>query len=77
MSQDAWKTIWKENGYEAPSFVTLGSDGSYFMRTVKGGGSWDLKGINKEEGLRGTNKFLEDLPDFRGVAVGSFFNAFR
>ena len=69
MSQDAWRTTWKEDGREAPSFVTLGADGSYFMRTVKGGGSWDLKAKEKEEGMKGTNKFLEDAADFSGVAV--------
>lgn len=63
------KTIWKEDGLEAPNFVNLGADGSYFMRTVKGGGSWDLKGKDKEEGMKGTNKFLEDSPNFCGVAV--------
>lgn len=39
------------------------------MRTVKGGGSWDLKAKEREEGMKGTNKFLEDLSDFNGVAV--------
>ena len=73
MTQDAWKTTWKEGGRDAPSFVSLGADGSYFMRTVKGGGSWDLKGREKEEGMKGTNKFLEDLSDFNGVAVGFCF----
>ncbi|KAJ4348696.1 uncharacterized protein N0V89_010074 [Didymosphaeria variabile] len=68
VSQDAWKTIWKEEGRDAPSFVSLGADGSYFMRTVKGGGSWDLKGKEKEEGLRGTNDFLDKAPDFSAVA---------
>ncbi|KAF9732168.1 hypothetical protein PMIN03_000622 [Paraphaeosphaeria minitans] len=68
VSQDAWKTVWKEEGRDAPSFVSLGADGSYFMRTVKGGGSWDLKGREKEEGLKGTNDFLEKTPDFTGVA---------
>lgn len=68
-SQDVWKTVWKEGGREAPSFVSLGSDGSYFMRTVGGGGSWDLK--SKEEGMQGTNKFLEDSPTFNGIAVSS------
>ena len=66
-SQDAWKTVWKDGGRDAPSFVCLGADGSYFMRTVGGGGSWDLR--SKEEGMRGTNKFLEDSKDFSGVAV--------
>lgn len=70
LSQDAWKTLWKENGREAPSFVSLGADGSYFMRTVGGGGSWDLK--SKEEGIMGTNKFLENSKDFSGVAVRPF-----
>ncbi|KAF2006224.1 hypothetical protein P154DRAFT_615568 [Amniculicola lignicola CBS 123094] len=65
-SQDAWKTVWKENGREAPSFISLGADGSYFMRTVGGGGSWDLKG--KSEGMGGTNKFLEESKDFTGIA---------
>ncbi|ORY03557.1 hypothetical protein BCR34DRAFT_667373 [Clohesyomyces aquaticus] len=65
-SQDAWKTVWKNNGQDAPSFVSLGADGSYFMRTVAGGGSWDLK--SKEEGMMGTNKFLEESRDFTGVA---------
>ncbi|KAF2179047.1 hypothetical protein K469DRAFT_717558 [Zopfia rhizophila CBS 207.26] len=65
-SQDAWKTVWKESGREAPSFVSLGADGSYFMRTVGGGGSWDLK--SKEEGMAGTNKFLENSKDFTGIA---------
>lgn len=69
MTQDAWKTTWKEDGRDAPSFVSLGADGSYFMRTVKGGGSWDLKAKEREEGMKGTNKFLEDLSDFNGVAV--------
>ena len=69
VSQDKLKTTWKDDGRDAPSFVTLGADGSYFMRTVKGGGSWDLKAKEKEEGMKGTNKFLEDSPDFNGVAV--------
>ncbi|CAI6329063.1 unnamed protein product [Periconia digitata] len=69
VSQDAWKTTWEENGREAPSFVSLGADGSYFMRTVRGGGSWDLKNAAKEEGMGGTNKFLEEAPDFSGVAA--------
>ncbi len=74
-SQDAWKTTWKANGAEAPSFVTLGADGAYFMRTVTGGGCWDLKcgkqgdGREGTEGIRGSNKFLEDCSDFNGVAV--------
>jgi hypothetical protein len=67
VSQDAWKTVWKENGSEAPSFVSLGADGSFFMRTVCGGGSWDLK--DKSEGMVGTNKFLDESPNFLGVAV--------
>lgn len=65
-SQDAWKTTWKENGREAPSFVSLGDDGSYFMRTVGGGGSWDLK--SKADGMVGTNKFLNDSANFQGIA---------
>lgn len=70
-SQDAWKTVWKENGQEAPSFVSLGADGTYFMRTVCGGGSWDLKITPKTEsdGMKGTNTFLEEAKDFKGVAV--------
>jgi hypothetical protein len=70
-SQDPWKCVWREGGREAPSFVSLGSDGSFFMRTVSGGGSWDLKG--KSEGMQGTNKFLEDSPNFQGVAVSTAF----
>ncbi|KAF2243410.1 hypothetical protein BU26DRAFT_117282 [Trematosphaeria pertusa] len=66
VSQDAWKTVWKENGRDAPSFVSLGADGSYFMRAVGGGGSWELK--SKEDGMVGTNKFLNDSKDFTGVA---------
>lgn len=81
-SQDAWRTIWKADGYEAPSFVSLGNDGAYFMRTVSGGGCWDFKlpkvegrsglgtvGGDGWEGLRGTNRFLEESPDFTNVAV--------
>lgn len=68
-SQDARKTTWKENGREAPSFVSLGDDGSYFMRTVGGGGSWDLK--SKADGMVGTNKFLNDSTNFQGIAVSS------
>jgi hypothetical protein len=80
--QDATTTTWKADGYEAPCFVSLGADGSYFMRTVCGGGSWDLKvplgagkgglgvvGGDGMEGLRGTNKFLEESRDFSSVAV--------
>lgn len=70
VSQDAWKTVWKENGRDAPSFVSLGADGSYFMRAVGGGGSWELK--SKEDGMVGTNKFLNDSKDFTGVAVSLF-----
>ena len=66
-SQDMWKTVWKDNGRDAPSFVSLGDDGSYFMRTVAGGGSWDLK--SKADGMVGTNKFLDDSPNFQGIAV--------
>lgn len=74
-TQEGWRTTWKANGAEAPSFVSLGADGAYFMRTICGGGSWDLKsgkvGDGREgwEGLRGSNKFLEDCADFNGVAV--------
>jgi hypothetical protein len=82
-SQDAWRTTWKADGYEAPCFVSLGNDGAYFMRTVSGGGCWDFKlpkvdarsglgmvGGDGWEGIRGTNKFLEDSPNFAGIAVG-------
>lgn len=65
-SQDAWKTIWKNGGREAPCFVNLGADGSFFMRTVSGGGSWELKG--KSEGMQGTEKWLEKVDNFLGVA---------
>jgi hypothetical protein len=80
-SQDAWKTTWKAGGAEAPSFVSLGADEAYWMRTVSGGGCWDLKcsappsnpgATDGMAGLRGTNKFLEDSADFNGVAVRSF-----
>lgn len=47
--------------------MNLGADGSYFMRTVCGGGSWDLK--SKAEGMAGINKFLEGAKNFEGVAV--------
>ncbi|KAH7117679.1 hypothetical protein B0J11DRAFT_536469 [Dendryphion nanum] len=69
-SQDAWKTIWKDGGQMAPSFVSLGADGTYFMRTVCGGGSWDLKITPKSEsdGMKGTNTFLEEAKNFSGVA---------
>lgn len=75
--------VWKGNGIEAPSFVSLGAAGAYFMRTVRGGGAWDLK-VGKQrpvgaaegnlsakdakEGLRGINGFLEGAVDFSGVA---------
>lgn len=70
-SQDAWKTVWKANGAEAPSFVSLGADEAYWMRTVSGGGCWDLKCSTAEgmEGLRGMNKFLEESADFNAIAV--------
>lgn len=81
-SQDAWRTTWKADGYEAPCFVSLGNDGAYFMRTVSGGGCWDFKlpkvegrsglgmmGGDGWEGIRGTNTFLEKCSDFTGVAV--------
>lgn len=73
--QDVWTTRWKAAGAEAPSFVSLGADGAYFMRTICGGGSWDLKcgkqGDSREgwEGMRGTNSFLEQLSDFNSIAV--------
>jgi hypothetical protein len=78
-SQDAWKTTWKANGAEAPSFVSLGADEAYWMRTVSGGGCWDLKcntpptnpgATDGMAGLRGTNKFLEESVNFNGIAVG-------
>jgi hypothetical protein len=78
--QDAWKTTWKANGAEAPSFVSLGADEAYWMRTVSGGGCWDLKcsappanpgATDGMAGLRGTNKFLEDSSNFAGIAVGT------
>lgn len=77
-SQDAWKTTWKANGAEAPSFVSLGADEAYWMRTVSGGGCWDLKcsvppknpgAEDGMAGMRGTNKFLEDVDNFNGIAV--------
>lgn len=80
--QDQQRTVWKADGYEAPCFVSLGNDGAYFMRTVSGGGCWDFKlpktegrgglgvlGGDGWEGIRGTNKFLEESRDFTGVAV--------
>ncbi|KAF2865609.1 hypothetical protein BDV95DRAFT_612486 [Massariosphaeria phaeospora] len=75
-SQDGARTQWKDGGREAPSFVSLGEGGRYFMRTVKGGGSWDLKvggkgegeGEGGEQGLVGTNRFLDECRDFGGVA---------
>ncbi|CAO2648653.1 Nn.00g079200.m01.CDS01 [Neocucurbitaria sp. VM-36] len=73
-NSDAWKTTWQANGAEAPSFVSLGADGAYFMRTVSGGGCWDLKcgkqgdGREGTEGIRGTHKFLEECSDFSGIA---------
>lgn len=77
-SQDNWKTVWKAGGQEAPSFVSLGADEAYWMRTVSGGGCWDLKvnsapanpgAVDGMAGLRGTNKFLEESSDFGGIAV--------
>ncbi|KAF1926687.1 uncharacterized protein M421DRAFT_213913 [Didymella exigua CBS 183.55] len=81
-SQDEWRTLWRADGYEAPCFVSLGSDGAYFMRTVSGGGCWDFKlpkvdarsglgtaGGDGWEGIRGTNKFLEDSSNFTGIAA--------
>ena len=61
----------QEGGQEAPSFVSLGADGTYFMRTVCGGGSWDLKITPKSQsdGMKGTNSFLEEAANFKGVAV--------
>ncbi|KAJ4985825.1 hypothetical protein SVAN01_08723 [Stagonosporopsis vannaccii] len=81
-SQHVARTVWKADGYEAPCFVSLGSDGSYFMRTVSGGGMWDLKlpkaagrsglgtvGGDGWEGMRGMNRFLEESRDFTGIAA--------
>jgi hypothetical protein len=77
-SQDAWRTVWKAGGAEAPSFVSLGADEAYWMRTVSGGGCWDLKisappsnpgATDGMAGLRGTNKFLEDSSNFCNIAV--------
>ncbi|KAF2016676.1 hypothetical protein BU24DRAFT_423049 [Aaosphaeria arxii CBS 175.79] len=73
-SQDAWKTVWRDGGREAPMFVSLGADGSYFMRTVSGGGSWDLR--SKSEGVMGTNKFLEDAPNFASIAGLYLFQSY-
>lgn len=70
--------MWKAGGQEAPSFVSLGADEAYWMRTVSGGGCWDLKvnsapanpgAVDGMAGLRGTNKFLEESSDFGGIAV--------
>jgi hypothetical protein len=80
-TQDAWRTTWKAGGAEAPSFVSLGADEAYWMRTVSGGGCWDLKistpptnpgATDGMAGLRGTNKFLEDSSNFCNIAVSLF-----
>lgn len=39
------------------------------MRTVGGGGGWDLR--SKSEGMIGTNKFLDGANDFCNMAVSS------
>ena len=73
------KVTWKEGGRERPCFVSLGADGAFFMRTVGGGGCFDL-GLSKIkgnptglEGLRGIGKFLEDSPNFSNIVVGILF----
>jgi len=74
-SHDAQRTAWKANGAEAPSFVTLGADEAYWMRTVSGGGCWDLKCSSKDDGMagmRGINTFLEESNNFGGIAVSAF-----
>lgn len=67
------RTVWKAGGAEAPCFISLGADEAYWMRTVSGGGCWDLKigGGDGWDGLKGMNKFLEDSSDFSGVAVST------
>ncbi|KAF2502693.1 hypothetical protein BU16DRAFT_16975 [Lophium mytilinum] len=52
---------WKPG--EEPTFVSLGAEGRYFMRTANGGGGWELKG--KAEGI---NKYLTDAPNFSDIA---------
>lgn len=82
LRQEGGVTVWEAGGFEAPSFVSLGSDGAYFMRTVRGGGCWDFRlprveqrgglgtlGGDGWEGIRGSHKFLEESRDFAGVAV--------
>jgi hypothetical protein len=80
--QEEGRTVWKAGGAEAPSFVSLGADEAYWMRTVSGGGCWDLKvsgapanpgAVDGMAGLRGTNRFLEESSDFGGIAVSSCF----
>jgi hypothetical protein len=76
-SQDAQRTVWKANGAEAPSFVSLGADEAYWMRTVSGGGCWDLKCSSTDDGMagmRGINTFLEESNNFGGIAVSFFFS---
>lgn len=81
-AQDTWRTTWTADGRDAPCFVSLGSDGAYFMRTVSGGGCWDFRlptarargglgalGGDDWEGFRGTQKFLEDASSFVDIAV--------
>ncbi|KAH3909748.1 hypothetical protein HBH56_151730 [Parastagonospora nodorum] len=81
-TQDVLQTTWKANGAEAPSFVSLGADEAYWMRTVSGGGCWDLKcsvaptnpgATDGMSGLRGVNKFLEDSSDFMSIACLHLF----
>ncbi|OCK95118.1 uncharacterized protein K441DRAFT_557693 [Cenococcum geophilum 1.58] len=47
---------------EQPAFVSLGAGGSYFMRTVGGGGAWELKG--RAEGI---NTYLTNAPNFADI----------
>ena len=90
-SQDAGgRTRWAAEGWEAPSFVSLGNDGAYFMRTVSGGGCWDFRlpkgearaglgslGGDGWEGIRGMNTFLEESSDFSAVAVSFLHEVLR
>lgn len=47
---------------EQPAFVSLGAGGAYFMRTVGGGGAWELKG--QAEGI---NTYLTNAPNFTDI----------
>jgi hypothetical protein len=49
---------------EQPAFVSLGAGGAYFMRTVGGGGAWELKG--QAEGI---NTYLTNAPNFADIKV--------